>query len=52
VTLETASSSKKKRKVKAMFPLSAVADSKSKIVTREECIELAKMIYGRLLNPV
>ena len=50
VTLETASSSKKKRKVKSMFPLSAVADSKSKTVTREECIELAKMIYGRVLN--
>ena len=47
VSLETTSSSKKKRKVKSMFPLSAVADSKSKTVTREECIELAKINYGR-----
>ena len=31
-----------------MFPLSAIADSKSKTVTREECIELAKIIYGRV----
>lgn len=47
VSLETTSSSKKKRKVKSMFPLSAVADSKSKTVTREECIELAKINYGQ-----
>lgn len=51
VSLEAAASStKKKRKVKSMFPLSAIADSKSKTVTREECIELARMIYGRLVN--
>ncbi len=50
MSLETASSSKKKRKVKSMFPLSAIADSKSKTVTREECIELARMIYGRVLK--
>lgn len=53
MTLETASSSsKKKKKVKSMFPLSAVADNKSKTVAQEECVELAKMLYGRfLMNP-
>ena len=38
-----------------MLPLSAVADNKSKAATQEECVELAKIIYGELilkhLNP-
>lgn len=29
-----------------MLPLSAVADNKSKAATQEECVELAKIIYG------
>ena len=51
VTLEasSASSSKKKRKVKSMLPLSAVADNKSKAATQEECVELAKIIYGEVI---
>ena len=57
VTLEasSSSSSKKKRKVKSMLPLSAVADNKSKAAAQEECVELAKIIYGEVilkyLNP-
>ena len=38
-----------------MLPLSAVADNKSKAATQEECVELAKILYGEVilkyLNP-
>ena len=38
-----------------MLPLSAVADNKSKAAAQEECVELAKIIYGgvilKYLNP-
>ena len=32
-----------------MLPLSAVADNKSKAATQEECVQLAKIIYGEVL---
>lgn len=38
-----------------MLPMSAVADNKSKAAAQEECVELAKIIYGefnlKYLNP-
>ena len=30
-----------------MFPLSAVADNKSKAITQDECTTLAKLLFGR-----
>lgn len=50
VILEIVLFFKKKRKVKFMFLFFVVVDSKLKIVIWEECIELVKMIYGRVLN--
>ena len=29
-----------------MFPLSAVADNRSKVVSQEECVTLARQFYG------
>lgn len=47
VSLEPSSSVKKKKKVKSMFPVSAVADNKSKATSQDECVHLAKILYGR-----
>ena len=46
VSLEPSSSVKKKKKVKSMFPVSAVADNKSKAASQDECLLLAKILYG------
>ena len=32
-----------------MLPMSAVADNKSKAAAQEECVELAKIIYGEFI---
>ena len=47
VSLEPSSSVKKKKKVKSMFPVSAVADNKSKAASQDECLLLAKILYGK-----
>ncbi|XP_074619191.1 gem-associated protein 5-like isoform X2 [Acropora palmata] len=47
VSLEPSSSVKKKKKVKSMFPVSAVADNKSKAASQDECLLLAKILYDQ-----
>lgn len=46
-SLSLSTSSKKKKKAKSMFPVSAVADNKSKLAAQDECVQLAEILYGQ-----
>ena len=37
-------SKKKKKKAKSMFPLSASADNKTRCLTSQECVDIAKLL--------
>ena len=47
-TGDSGTGGKKKKKVKSMLPLSAIADNRSKVITQEECVTLAKTYYSML----